>query len=362
MEDDIYRGQLEVPPAPVSIAESVAAPSAASSSGSLIAGRLGALAAVVEHAITRWARSRRLASSSASVLSQSSTTSSASSIYAPSRPRLTGRRQRRSSSANARSIHSEREVAARLRARKKIQRVDRGFTLYIPPNSNPEVAATTQILDTFGRTEQSLHVILDRLEAALKKTSRRKVKGKRRQHSLGLPPFSLHNDFISASMPPRPASFTDLSTLRSSIQGKQRKCSQGTSAHSKSTLGDTHVFNRAPKAWWLDVASPTWDDLQNIGKVRTPKVQVYCADFMNSFCTFILLHLRIFSSKIRARRWSRLRSLVIILFHSVLYRMQSSPRQSISKIPMIPMLIRLTTMLYENLTYTWWCSRKVSAP
>jgi len=28
-----------------------------------------------------------------------------------------------------------------------------------------------------------------------------------------------------------------------------------------------HEFNRAPKAWWLDVASPTWDDLQTIGKL-----------------------------------------------------------------------------------------------
>jgi len=273
LENDIYRGDSEVPaPAsvPIQVAESVAAASStSSSSGTFIAGRLGTLAAVVEHAITRWARSRRRGSS-ASVSSQSSgSTSLRSSNYTHSRPRLSRWRQRRTSSANIRSIHSEREVAARLRVRQKIRRVDRGFTLYIPPNLNVTAAQLPSPSQT-----TSLPIILDRLEAALKKASRsKKFKEKRPQHSLGAPPLSLHHDHMSGStIPPRPVSFGDISVLQSSISGKDTLYSQGIHTQSEPTPGASHEFNRAPKAWWLDVASPTWDDLQTIGKVGTLNV------------------------------------------------------------------------------------------
>ncbi|KAG0708818.1 hypothetical protein DFH29DRAFT_993689 [Suillus ampliporus] len=269
LEDDIYRG--DVPPAHVPIiAESVApASSTSSSSGTFITGRLGALAAVVEHAITRWAR-RRSSSASASSPSSSST-SFRSSIYTPSRPRQSRRRQRRTSTANMRSTHSEREVAARLRVRQKIRRVDRGFTLYLPPSLSPEIT-TTRLLESSDRPLQqsvsqttSIHVALNCLEAALKKALRaKKNKGKQRQFSLGPPPLSSHHHYMSDSVPSRPASFGDLSTpLRTSVQGKQKEYSSGRHAPNEST----DEFNRAPKAWWLDVASPTWDDLQKIGKL-----------------------------------------------------------------------------------------------
>ncbi|KAJ8595918.1 hypothetical protein M405DRAFT_782479 [Rhizopogon salebrosus TDB-379] len=68
-------------------------------------------------------------------------------------------------------------------------------------------------------------------------------------------------------VPTRPASFGDLSALRSSVQGKQKESFQGTLTPSEPTPGGSHEFNRALKAWWLDVASPTWDDLQTIGKL-----------------------------------------------------------------------------------------------
>lgn len=350
LEDDIYRGEI---PAPVPIAESVAAASSiSSSSGTFVAGRLGALAAVVDHAITRWARTRRRSSStSTSTSSQSSSsTSLQSSIYTPSRPRQSRRRQRRSSSANIRSLNSERQVAARLRARQKIRRVDRGFTLYIPPSLNPKIPVN-QLSEHLDRPQQSisqttsLPITLDCLEAALKKASRaKKVKGKQRQQSLGAPPLSLHHDYMS-DVPTRPASFGDLSALRSSVQGKQKEYFQGTLTPSEPTPGGSHEFNRAPKAWWLDVASPTWDDLQTIGKVGTFIASVSHTDPINSSCIFIPLHLRIFSSKIRVKKWSSLRSLVIILFHSELYRVQRSPSRFISEIPAMPILIRMTTVL-----------------
>jgi magnesium transporter len=278
LEGDIYRG--EVLPAPVPTAESVVAASTTSSSGTFITGRLGALAALVEHAITRWARSRRQGSSASS--QSSGSTSLRSSIYTPSRPRLSRWRQRRTSSANSRSIHSEREVAARLRVRHKIRRVDRGFTLYIPPNLNPEISVT-QLLESFDTPQSisrttSLPIVLNRLEATLKKASRLnkvKTKGKQRQHSLGVPPLSLHHNFMSHTMSTRAASFGDLSALRSSR--KQKEHSKGTRTPNDTIPGGSRELNRAPKAWWLDVVSPTWDDLQTIGKVRSKcKLVVLC--------------------------------------------------------------------------------------
>lgn len=270
-EDDIYRGK--VPSALPIIAESVAPASSASSlSGSFITGRLGALAAVLENAITRWARRR---SSSASASSSSSSSASFhSSIYTPSRPRYSRRRKRRTSSANMRSTHSEREIAARLRVRQKIRRVDRGFTLYLPPNLYPEIT-TTRLPESLGRPQQpvsqtaSLPVVLNYLEAALKKASRaKKGRGKQRQFDLSTPPLSLHHDYMSDGVLSQSASFGDLSsTLMSSIQGKQKEWSSGNRTPNESASGGSPEFNRAPKAWWLDVASPTWDDLQTIGKL-----------------------------------------------------------------------------------------------
>ena len=265
--DDIYRGEVS----PVPVAESVEAASSISSSGTFITGRLGALAAVVEHAITRWARRRRQGSTASASSHSSSSTSLRSSIHTPSRQSRW--LQRRTSSANVRSIISERQVAARIKVRQKIRRVDRGFTLYIPPSLNSEISVTqlseARLQHSVSQTA-SLPIVLNRLEAALKKASRaKKVKGKQRQQSLGTLPLSLHHDYMSDSMPIRPASFGDLSALRSSVQGKQKEYPQGTRTPTESTPGGSHEFNRTPKAWWLDVASPTWDDLQTIGKVRT---------------------------------------------------------------------------------------------
>ncbi|KAG2369362.1 hypothetical protein BDR07DRAFT_1388471 [Suillus spraguei] len=271
-EDDIYRGK--VPPALPIIAESVASASSTSSlSGSLITGRLGALTAVLENAITRWARRR---SSSASVSSSSSSSSTSShSIYTPSRLRHSRRRKRRTSSANMRSTLSEREVAARLRVKQEIRRVDRGFTLYLPPSLSLNVETTTRLSETSDRSQQSvsqttsLPVTLNCLEAVLKKASKaKKIKGKQRQFSFSIPPISAHHDYMSNGVLSRPASFGDLSSaLLSSVQAKHTKFSSGNCTPNELAPGGSPESDRAPKAWWLDVASPTWDDLQTIGKL-----------------------------------------------------------------------------------------------
>lgn len=340
-EDDIYRGK--VPSALPIIAESVAPASSTSSltsSGSFIAGRLGALAAVLENAITRWAR-RRSSSASTSSSSSSSSASFHSSIYTPSRHRHSRRRKRPTSFANMRSTHSEREVAARLRVRQEIRCVDRGFTLYLPPGLNPEITMT-RLSESLDRPQQSVSLsdVLNRLEAALKKASRaKKGKGKQRQFSLGTPPLFPHHDYMSNGVLKRPASFGDLSSaLLSSVQGKQKEFSSGNRKPNESAPGGSLELNRAPKAWWLDVASPTWDDLQAIGKVGTFVSSACHADLMSSSYIFILLHLRIFSNKIRAKKWSSFQDWVIILSRLELYRMQPSRSR-------VMMFTRLTTVL-----------------
>jgi len=116
----------------------------------------------------------------------------------------------------------------------------------------------------------SLPTAVNRLEAALKKaTKAKKSKRKQRQHSLGAPPPSLHHDYMSDNVPSRPASFGDLAALRSSVKGKRKEYFPGHHTPNDLPPGSSHEFYRAPKAWWLDVASPTWDDLQTIGKVGT---------------------------------------------------------------------------------------------
>jgi magnesium transporter len=114
----------------------------------------------------------------------------------------------------------------------------------------------------------SLSVVLNCLEAALKKASRaKKGRGKQRQFNLDTLPLSLHHDYMSDGVLIRPASFGDLSSALSSVQGKQKEFSSGNRTPNEPAPGGSPEFNRAPKAWWLDVASPTWDDLQTIGKL-----------------------------------------------------------------------------------------------
>jgi magnesium transporter len=58
--------------------------------------------------------------------------------------------------------------------------------------------------------------------------------------------------------PSRPASFTDLRALHKTRKGKQRDTS---------TTPPSIENQKAPKAWWLDVSSPTWEDMRAIGKL-----------------------------------------------------------------------------------------------
>ncbi len=229
--NDIYRG---FPPPD---AQSLASSSSSSASLPPRAG-LGALAAVVEHAISRWARRRGLSSSSSSFSSLPSRSSatinnrSKSIRYGPDTINL--------------SPNSEREFSAHIalvKARKAPRQVPRQFTLYLPP----------QLLSGRHRpdlphgftTTTSLPLILGQLDVIF----RRSLKTRRTHGRDQL----LNKDFVE--------------NLKSSIgrvaqdrKGKKR-------VDPLPAILECDLCESSPKAWYLDVASPSWEDLREIGKV-----------------------------------------------------------------------------------------------
>ncbi|GLB36116.1 putative corA-like Mg2+ transporter protein [Lyophyllum shimeji] len=228
--DDIYRG----PP----IGSSIRAPSistvdsSSSSSSSFLAGgrgRLGAIAAVVELAISRWARGNASDTSSSS-------SSSRSSIVTLSRSQR-ARVRRRRSAATIHSLQSERDIAAhisRLKAREESRQIPRQFTLYLPPYLSPHAkAAQRDATRPRVTSTASLSLLLPQLDAALKKATR----VRRNQDRQRIP----------------------------KSHAKRRM------EHHDYMLSDTAVSSPTPppakpRAWYLDVASPSWEDMRTLGK------------------------------------------------------------------------------------------------
>lgn len=281
-DSDIYRGDpppLPRSPSPDSMASSTS--SSSSSSGSFLGGgRLGAIAAVVELAITRWARGNLASSSS------SSSSSSRSSIITVTRSQLTRRRRRRSS-IGTHSMQSERDITARItriKAREESRQVPREFALYLPPSltSGPQSHSEPLPSET-GRHHEantqrmtwttSLPLILNHLDVVLKKTIRvRRYQGRNRSHKV--PPSgdisftsSLSHSQMSGMTPQdHTPSSPEPTTARRGKKGKQRDTVP--LVPSKRLTPPNQQLHSMPKAWFLDVASPTWEDLRSIGKVR----------------------------------------------------------------------------------------------
>ena len=259
--DDIYRGNNTPPQRSLSLDSTTS--SSSSSSYFRTGGRLGVIAAIVEQAITRWARAN---SSSSSIPPPSS---SRSSILTTSRSQIR-RRRRRTSTGNPHSIQSERDVAARIKAREEARHVPREFCLYLPPLGRTASAVEGQSQVHLRRVAKtsSLHSILGQLDTTLKKSAKawrnkdriRSFKSPAEQpHVPSLPHHDLPSDIRA---PSRPASFTDLRALHRTRKGKNKDATSSTLP-----LTDDHENQKAPKAWWLDVSSPTWEDIRAIGKV-----------------------------------------------------------------------------------------------
>jgi len=263
-EADIYRGEPPSPPR----SPSRGSTTSSSSSSFLGGGRLGAIAAVVELAITRWARGNPSSSSSSSSLS-----SSRSSIVTVSRSQLARRRKRRAHAGTLHKMQSERDISAhisRIKAREQSRQIPRQFNLYLPPPLSSG-AGNTQAHSQRIISTSSLPLILGQLDIALKKSS----KARRNHERIRSPPeesypsqlsFSHHHYMLPESVmtPSRPASFTDLDVLRKGKKGKSKGIA--TTAMNNPPMS-TEKPQSMPKAWWLDVSSPTWEDIRAIGKV-----------------------------------------------------------------------------------------------
>ncbi|KAK2461945.1 hypothetical protein APHAL10511_006408 [Amanita phalloides] len=221
--------------------------SSSSSSASLpVRARLGALAAVLEHAITRWARSRVPSSNLSSDSFSSSNTRS-----------KIGRR--RYSSASSVSVDLERELTthiALVKARKASRRVPRQFSLYLPPVSSEKHGSNI----SHGLTiTTSLPLILEQLDLAFKRTVKiHRTRGGKLSRAATADLTSSSSEYGTSATLKTPAT-----THRRNVKGKNRADSlpviieQAPDAISKS----------GPKAWYLDVASPSWEDLRAIGKL-----------------------------------------------------------------------------------------------
>lgn len=244
---DVYRGDRQHDISRPADAHSIHPSFSSSSTDSSPVSGIGALATVVEHAISRWAH-RYLPASLPSGSSVSLHTQR--SAYTASR-RHDWRHKGRPVSLNA--TISECDMSSRIGVGRESRRVPREFTLYLPPDLTRD-NSTFPVYDAQQAVFRgaSLSHVLSRLENARKNAARPR-KGKKTYRPAGCPvvvPSGRSQGFN------RGLSLVDATTIRQS-KGKQRAISVLRPIQS----------GKASKAWWLDVANPNWDDLRTIGKV-----------------------------------------------------------------------------------------------
>jgi magnesium transporter len=246
--------------------------SSVASSGSfrLAGGRLGTLATRLERAITRWARKNR-ADSSSSLTSSDTSETSRSSFRTTNRSKRSSRRKRRPPSLAdiQQREQSLRAVQARIRSRGIGRIVPREFNLYTPPSSPLQDADLIEEdqEQRFIRTF-SLDVMLPHLEH-IRRKSGKPHRSRRRScaspneldHSRPLDPLQAHADALKEPL-----------LKMEKGKGKEKEKVSFTimppnppqiASTSRSDPGE----GKPPQAWWLDVASPTWEDMRALGKV-----------------------------------------------------------------------------------------------
>jgi magnesium transporter len=193
-----------------------------------------------------------------------------------SRPRAK-RRKRHSSSANLCTLQSERDLAAKYRARAESRHIPREFVLYLPPSLYPRAApaksavlAGTTYPQRVSHTS-SLPLILGQLDMVLKKSEKARRIHRSRPMSPGRLPADPASfpDYMLPLAPSHPVSVTDLGVPRIKKKGKEKgPLFRPHTSPPMSIPIEMGEGNRAPKAWWLDVSSPTWEDMRAIGKVN----------------------------------------------------------------------------------------------
>jgi magnesium transporter len=254
--------------------------SSIASSGSfrLAGGRLGTLATRLERAITRWARKNRADSSSSLTSSDTSETSRSSFRTANKSKRSSRRKRHPPSLADIQQYEqSLRAVEARIRSRGIGRIVPREFNLYTPPSSHLQDVDHVE-----GEQEQrfirtfSLDVMLPHLEHIRRKSGKLRRSRRRscaspneRDHSRPLDPLQGH----AAKFEPCNATHTDAlkDPLLKTEKGKGKDKVSFTMLppnppQTTSTSRSDPIEAKPPQAWWLDVASPTWEDMRVLGK------------------------------------------------------------------------------------------------
>ncbi|KAF8585524.1 hypothetical protein K439DRAFT_1632522 [Ramaria rubella] len=252
-EEDIYRG---VPPSPIRTQPVRPPPSVSSSSSSSgwsgLGLRRGALGAVLELAINRWARSR-----------SDSSTSSASSVSSV-HTRLPRRRTRRSSIATGHNIHSENIIRARRKAQEEGRVVPREFVLFLPVTLAPRTVDTSVnhslSLEQDKRIfhTSSLPLVIAQLDSALKRSAKLRKPKLVKPSSSGKIFESRFNDYMLQE----PSPHASRTTIPIDGKGKVPEGPRIFRANGRATP------EKPPRkrAWWLDVSSPTWSDMREIGK------------------------------------------------------------------------------------------------
>jgi magnesium transporter len=268
-------------------------PSLSSSSSSSSGGLpFSNLVQTIERAIGRWARRGRTdgnSSSSSSNSSSSSSSTSSASSRSPTRRR--GRKRSSSIQSHTTSLMTRRQL------RQASRIVPREFVLFLPlehgmtsrpPSSTLGGVAHLNEGDRILHTT-SLKLVLGQLGTALKRNAKTQrpprpafttasQNGTLRHTRVSLPSTSGKRS-TTANDVPRVAFDVGLSAARSprdrrhAIDHKKAKGKQWEAPRQIFWQEQMHTaagVNGSQRAWWLDVASPTWDDMRSLGKVSRP--------------------------------------------------------------------------------------------
>jgi magnesium transporter len=259
-DSDIYRGsslQYRVPEefAVDRVSTSNITISSATSASTDLVRR--AIATAVELALVRWTRS-----------SSSSSNSSSLAYLHNGSTRRQNSRQRQHRHGISTAVVDTTYIAHAREAAEHARRVPREFHLVLPVFQPPLHAESPhRILQT-----SSLSLVLAQLTITLRRAHRAR-RDKMPRHSRA--PTQLSNVPLPRSVTRDSDSPTDTPGLQTDIsteQGQHRSHSKQTQTILRPSIG-TPSWQAGgsavgQRAWWLDVASPTWEDMRAIGTVN----------------------------------------------------------------------------------------------
>ncbi|TRM60169.1 hypothetical protein BD626DRAFT_505699 [Schizophyllum amplum] len=154
-----------------------------------------------------------------------------------------------------------------IKAREEARQIPRAFSLYLPPSlAEPPSRRRGEAPTPAPRitTTSSLNTILGQLDVALKRSgkARRAQARSRPARQPAADPVEEHQDYMMHEGPSRERS---PSPAGPHMRRRHRSRNKGKRPAFMPHLPPPLVA--LPKAWFLDVASPTWRDLQAIGKL-----------------------------------------------------------------------------------------------